>query len=102
MPMDGLVTLNLAAASIAFVHTLLGPDHYLPFVAMSRTGGWSLRKTILITLACGVGHVLSSVVLGFVGIAFGMAVLKLERFEQVRGDLAGWLLLAFAAFRPVR
>jgi len=95
MPMDGLVTLNLAAASIAFVHTLLGPDHYLPFVAMSRTGGWSLRKTILITLACGVGHVLSSVVLGFVGIAFGMAVLKLERFEQVRGDLAGWLLLAF-------
>ena len=33
------------AASIGFVHTLLGPDHYLPFVAMSRAGGWSARKT---------------------------------------------------------
>lgn len=95
MPMDGWVTLYLAAASIAFVHTLLGPDHYLPFVAMSRAGRWSVRKTLVITLACGVGHVLSSAALGLAGIAFGVAVLKLEHFEQVRGDLAGWLLIAF-------
>src|SRR3990170_4378716 len=92
---NGVVMLYFAAASVAVLHTLLGPDHYLPFVAMSRAGGWSLRKTVFITLACGIGHVLSSAVLGLVGIAFGVAVLKLEHFEQVRGDLAGWLLLAF-------
>ena len=28
--------LLLTAASIGFIHTLLGPDHYLPFVAMWR------------------------------------------------------------------
>ena len=84
-----------AAVTIAFFHTLYGPDHYVPFVAMSRVGGWSLRKTITVTLLCGIGHVASSVVLGFIGIAFGIVVLQLETLESLRGDLAGWLLLAF-------
>ena len=93
--MPDLAALSVAAVSIAFFHTILGPDHYLPFVAMSRVGGWSLRKTALITTLCGLGHVLSSVILGCVGIAFGIVVLKLEHIEEIRGDLAGWLLLTF-------
>jgi sulfite exporter TauE/SafE len=92
---DGILVLCATAASIGFLHTLLGPDHYLPFVAMSRVGAWSLAKTVVITVLCGIGHVLSSVVLGLAGIAFGIAVLKLENIESVRGDVAGWLLLAF-------
>jgi len=92
---DSVVLLYATAASVAFVHTVLGPDHYLPFVAMSRAGGWSVRKTVVITLLCGLGHVLSSVVLGLIGIAFGVAVFKLEGIERFRGDLAGWLLIAF-------
>jgi len=92
---DGAVILYATAASVAFVHTVLGPDHYLPFVAMSRAGGWSLRKTVLITLLSGLGHVLSSVVLGLIGIAFGIAVFKLDGIERFRGDLASWLLIAF-------
>ena len=83
------------AAFLGFLHTLAGPDHYLPFVAMSRIGRWSLPKTIGVTLACGVGHVSSSVVLGVFGIALGTAVTGLEWFEGLRGDLAGWLLLGF-------
>ncbi len=92
---QGLFLLCGTAASIGFVHTVLGPDHYLPFVAMSRVGKWSFTRTMVITVLCGLGHVLSSVVLGLLGLAFGIAVLKLESFESVRGDLAGWLLLAF-------
>jgi sulfite exporter TauE/SafE len=92
---DSFVLLCGTAASVGLVHTVLGPDHYLPFVAMSRAGNWSVPKTLVVTLLCGVGHVLSSVVLGLIGIAFGVAVLKLETIEGVRGDLAGWLLLAF-------
>jgi sulfite exporter TauE/SafE len=90
-----LGVLCATAAGLGFAHTLFGPDHYLPFVAMSRAGAWSLTKTTVITLLCGLGHVLSSVVIGVVGIAIGVAVFKLERIEAVRGDLAGWLLLAF-------
>ena len=34
-----------SAASIGFIHTILGPDHYLPLVAMAKTNGWSGPKT---------------------------------------------------------
>ena len=90
-----LSVLLIAAASLGFFHTLFGPDHYLPFIVMSRARNWSLRKTSLITILCGIGHVLSSVLLGFVGIAFGIAVTKLEFLESFRGNLAAWALIAF-------
>jgi ABC-type nickel/cobalt efflux system permease component RcnA len=95
--MDDVTLLGLlgTAAFIGFIHTLTGPDHYIPFIAMSKVGRWSLPKTLAITLACGVGHVASSVVLGLGGIAASLALAKLEWFEGVRGDLAAWLLLGF-------
>lgn len=83
------------AATIGFLHTLFGPDHYLPFIVMNRARKWSAAKTAWITFLCGVGHVGSSVVLGLIGIACGMAVMKLEAFEAFRGNLAAWALIAF-------
>ncbi|MEE9501976.1 MAG: sulfite exporter TauE/SafE family protein [Candidatus Aminicenantaceae bacterium] len=83
------------AASIGFVHTLLGPDHYLPFIVMSRARQWTMPKTLFISFLCGLGHVLSSIVLGFIGIALGTAVFKLEAIESFRGSAAAWLLIAF-------
>jgi len=90
-----LSVLMIAAASIGFFHTLFGPDHYLPFIVMSRAGNWSLRKTSFVTILCGMGHVLSSVLLGFIGIALGIAVTKLEFLESFRWNLAAWGLIAF-------
>lgn len=84
-----------SAATIAFVHTLLGPDHYLPFVAMARARGWSERKTLRVTLWCGLGHLLGSVGLGLVGIYFGARLAQLEWIEAVRGETAAWLLVGF-------
>jgi sulfite exporter TauE/SafE len=95
VPEGTLLILVTTAAGIGFLHTLTGPDHYVPFVAMARIGRWSLARTVAITLACGMGHVLGSVLLGGLGIALGLAVGKLAWFEQVRGELAGWLLLGF-------
>ena len=83
------------AATIGLVHTLLGPDHYLPFIVMNRARKWSATKTAWITFACGLGHVLSSVVLGLIGIACGVAVMKLQAFESFRGNLAAWALIGF-------
>jgi sulfite exporter TauE/SafE len=83
------------AATIAFVHTLLGPDHYLPFVAMAKARGWSLRHTMAITLWCGAGHLLGSVLLGLLGILAGSALSNLVMIETVRGNLAAWLLCGF-------
>lgn len=83
------------AAGIGFIHTLLGPDHYLPFIVLSKARQWSISKTLVITFLCGLGHVLSSVALGFIGIALGTAVFKLEAIESFRGDIAAWFLIAF-------
>lgn len=95
MTSPDLLLLSGAAASIAFVHTLLGPDHYLPFVAMAKARGWSRGRTVRITLLCGIGHLLGSVLLGLVGIAFGTQLARLEWVEAVRGETAAWLLVGF-------
>lgn len=85
------------AFTVGMVHTLLGPDHYVPFVAMARAGDWSTARTLRVTAACGLGHVAGSVLIGLVGLAIGIAVLRLETLEAFRGDLAGWLLIGFGA-----
>jgi nickel/cobalt exporter len=90
-----LTALIITAASIGFIHTLFGPDHYLPFVALSQARSWSRLKTSAITILCGLGHVLSSVVLGLIGVALGIAVTQLETVEGMRGNLAAWALIAF-------
>jgi ABC-type nickel/cobalt efflux system permease component RcnA len=92
---NGILVLAGTAATIGFVHTLLGPDHYLPFIVIARARQWPLPKTLFISLLCGLGHVLSSVVIGFVGIALGLAVFRIEGIESFRGSLAAWLLIGF-------
>ena len=90
-----LSLLLIATISIAFIHTVTGPDHYLPFIVISKAKKWSLSKTALFTTLCGIGHVGSSVVLGFIGIALGIAIGKLEFIEGVRGNIISWIFTAF-------
>jgi sulfite exporter TauE/SafE len=90
-----ITVLALSAAAIAFVHTVLGPDHYLPFVAMAKARGWALGKALRITLLCGVGHLVGSILLGVAGITVGIQLDALEWLEGVRGNLAAWLLIGF-------
>jgi nickel/cobalt exporter len=92
---DSFGVLAVTAASLGFIHTVFGPDHYLPFIVLAKARSWSMARTTAITLLCGLGHVLSSVVLGMVGIAVGIAVFKLEGVESARGDIAAWLLFIF-------
>jgi nickel/cobalt transporter (NicO) family protein len=84
-----------SAATLGLLHTVIGPDHYLPFIVLGRAEGWTLRKTMFWTFVCGVGHVASSIVLGFVGVALGWALSSMTRFEAVRGNLAAWALIGF-------
>ncbi len=92
---EPIKVLLVTAVSIGFIHTLIGPDHYLPFIFIAKARNWSRFKIFWITLASGLGHVLSSVALGLVGIALGIAVFRLESVESVRGDIAAWGLIMF-------
>ncbi|HEX2969922.1 MAG TPA: sulfite exporter TauE/SafE family protein [Bacteroidales bacterium] len=83
------------AVTLGFIHTILGPDHYLPFIVLSQAKNWSMKKTMMITFLCGIGHVSSSIILGLIGVAVGVSVSKLVSIESFRGNIAAWLFIAF-------
>lgn len=87
--------LLVTAASIGFIHTLTGPDHYLPFIVMSKARNWTHLKTLWVTVLCGLGHVTSSVIIGSIGIALGIGVNRLNKLESIRGNMAAWAFIIF-------
>ena len=93
--MSEMMLLLMSAASLGVIHTLLGPDHYLPFIVLSKARKWTRPKTLWITFISGVGHVTGSVILGLIGIGMGLSLSKLEAFEASRGSLVAWMLIAF-------
>lgn len=93
--MNDLYLLFITAASLGFIHTILGPDHYLPFIVLSKARNWSQSKTLWITFISGVGHITGSVVLGITGVALGISINKLEAIESQRGNIVAWMLIAF-------
>jgi len=93
--MSEMMVLLMSAASLGIIHTLLGPDHYLPFIVLGKARKWTRTRTLWITFISGVGHVAGSVILGMIGIAMGISLSKLEAFESSRGSLVGWMLIAF-------
>ena len=96
--MDGFSTTLLATTvSVAFLHTFLGPDHWLPFVMLSRARRWTLRRTLVVTALCGLAHVASSVLLALGVVGLGWEATSLAGVEDTRGDLAAWLLVGFGA-----
>lgn len=93
----GFGLLLLSTAGVAVLHTLTGPDHYLPFIVMGRARRWSFARTVGWTLLCGVGHVGSSVLLALGGVALGYGLERVQLIEEWRGGLAAWLMIAFGA-----
>ena len=87
--------LIITAVSLGFLHTLFGPDHYIPFIAISKARNWSLSKTLHITFLCGLGHVFSSIIIGIIGLLAGFALTSIKTIESNRGDIAAWLLIIF-------
>jgi sulfite exporter TauE/SafE len=95
MSETSLTILIWTAVSIGFIHTLIGPDHYVPFIAIGKARGWTSAKTMAVTFACGLGHVMSSVAIGAIGIAVGMALGDIEAIESIRGNIASFALIGF-------
>lgn len=99
--MKELYVLYASAASLGFMHTILGPDHYLPFIVLSKARKWSSNKTMWITFISGIGHVGSSILIGMIGIALGISLNKLEFIEAYRGEIVGWMLFAFGVLYTI-
>ena len=89
-----MIPLLVAAVSVAFFHAL-APDHWLPFMALAKGSGWSMKKLAWITTLAGIGHVLSSLLLGFIGLWAGLTVQRLYGAEEWRGNIGIGLLIGF-------
>lgn len=87
-------SLLLSVSGVALAHTLLGPDHYLPFVALAGARGWSRRRAAAVTAACGAAHVAGSLFLGAIALLLGAGVGWIETAAAARAPLAAWALLA--------
>jgi nickel/cobalt exporter len=91
---DSFSILLFSTISIAFLHTL-APDHWVPFAMIGQAQKWSDKKLLAITFVSGIGHVLSSIILGAIGIAAGIGLSRLEKTESNRAQIAGLLIIGF-------
>ncbi len=80
-----LTTIAATGFVVAFLHAAL-PTHWLAFVLVGRSRGWTRTKTIAVTLAAGLGHVTVTSLLGV-----GIAWFGLEIGDRV-GRLFPWLI----------
>jgi hypothetical protein len=93
--MENLNALIYTTLALGFGYTFFGVDHYLPIVALSKTNCWSNRKTLWVVVACGIGHVASSLILGLAGIGLSAGLTTIMEIQSKRGLLATWFLIVF-------
>ncbi len=94
-----LGALLLAAVLTGVIHTVAGPDHYLPFIAIAKSRNYGWGKTSLWTLLCGIGHVGSALVLAAVFLLFAeiLSEAQLGWLEEWRGQIAAYALIGMGA-----
>ncbi|GAA4388512.1 hypothetical protein [Hymenobacter koreensis] len=81
--LTGALVLSLLHAAI--------PNHWAPVLAVARAEQWTLRRAAGVTLAAGLAHVLSTLLLG---LALGLLGWKLAaRFQEFTGWVAPLLLI---------
>lgn len=91
-------TVSLIGATffIALAHAVM-PTHWMPFALIGREQKWSLPKTILITAIAGLGHSVTTSILGSIIALLGFEITKyVEAFsEPLSGSILIILGIAF-------
>jgi hypothetical protein len=71
----GIVVVIAGSAMVGAVHALL-PDHWIPFVLLSRARRWDLRRSLAAAAAGGLAHLVSTAALGLLVALLGTEALK--------------------------
>jgi hypothetical protein len=87
--------LIVAVAAVGILHTVV-PDHWVPIVLLARQRGWSKAETARASLQAGVGHVLTTLVIGLAVWVAGVAFAT--RFGQIVDFVASLALIGFGAW----
>ena len=88
--------LFLSSCSTAIIHALI-PDHWLPFVLMSRAERWSERRAAALTGLAGTLHVMVTLIAGALTILVGSATVHslAQRTGRSLEFFVGLLLVIF-------
>lgn len=99
MPEPTLNILIGLAVADAVLHTLAGPDHYLPFIMIAKSRGYSMLRALAWTFVCGIGHVGSALLIAlvFMYASHLLSESNMEWLNENRGNLAAWALIGFGA-----
>ena len=97
MEISSMSALMSFAVMTAVLHTIAGPDHYLPFVMIAKAQKYTWRKAAGLTLICGIGHIASALVIALVfnaGISYLASDLQ-SKVEGVQSSMAAYALIGF-------
>jgi hypothetical protein len=81
-----------AVIAVGVLHTLV-PDHWVPIAVVARNFHWTRAQTAWAAAIAGLGHTLSTLVIGVVVWLAGLALAV--RFGNLASILAGIALVAF-------
>lgn len=86
-----MLQLLTGALLLSLLHAAI-PNHWAPVLAVARAERWPLRRAVGVTVAAGLAHVLSTVLLG---LGLGLLGWRLSaRFSRFAGVAAPALLVA--------
>ena len=81
-----------AVGAVGVLHTLV-PDHWVPITLIARSEGWSRRQTVRAALIAGGGHTVSTLLIGLLVWAAGVAFAT--RFGNLVSIVSSVALIAF-------
>jgi nickel/cobalt exporter len=90
------------AVGIGILHTLAGPDHYLPFAALPEAQDPGRGRLFRLVLACGLLHCLAGLGVALVAVALGLGAGPLAGLEAARGLVLGLGLVLFGLLLVAR
>ena len=90
---ESVTALASAAVAAGFVHTWIGPDHYLPLLGLAKVERWSLRRALAVTALLGVVHCALALIVVF-GASSAVGVLG---WQVAAATPLAWLCVGLGA-----
>ncbi len=84
-----------AVIAVGALHTLV-PDHWLPITLIARQRGWTRMQTARAAFGAGLGHTLSTLVIGI--IVWLAGVVAAQRFGNIMSLVSSLALIGFGGW----
>ncbi|OIO38299.1 MAG: hypothetical protein AUJ71_03345 [Candidatus Omnitrophica bacterium CG1_02_49_16] len=89
-----MMALFISVFAVGALHAL-APDHWLPFVMISKAEAWSHRRLAWWVFLAGLAHVTAAFLIGLGGIFLGITFNQITHLENIRGGLFSFMLIGF-------